>query len=218
MIRPGLLLAGALLSLAACARATPPLERYRLVPVLPGAAGKAAAGKSGSAVRPVSSRKPARKPLATLRIDAYVTRGIYADRRIDYRTEDSRYGAYPNRQWALPLGTMLADITAEVVRSAARGRVQVTGSADGSGAEYVWRGSVRRFEEVNRDERVHVAVQLDGALVRARDDSVLWQGTAQGERPVEADSMPAVVAAFSALGTETVTRMLRDAARAVLLR
>jgi uncharacterized lipoprotein YmbA len=195
----------------------PPLERYRLTPAPPPtAAGERSSGGDDGAARPVPRVDRPSKPLATVRVEPYLTQGIYADPQIVYRTGDSEYAAYPNREWALPLSSMLADITAEVVRSSGSGRVRVTGESEGGQPDVIWRGTVREFEEVNRGDQVLAAVHLEAALIRASNDSVMWQGGTRLERPVTGDSMEAVVATLSGLSTEAVVTMIREAARAVL--
>ncbi|HEX2218501.1 MAG TPA: ABC-type transport auxiliary lipoprotein family protein [Gemmatimonadales bacterium] len=213
MIKSSLLpltLAGSLLALSGCVRSLPPLERYRLVPM-----GPAAATGSGAPARPVARHETPAAALATIRVEPYVTEGIYADPQIVYRIGESRYGAYPNREWALPLSTMLADMTAEVLRATPGMRLRVTGSAEGGRPDFIWRGAVHRFEEVNRGEQVLTAVHLEGSLLRASDDSLLWQGIARGERPVTGETMEAVVAALSRLGADAVRSMVRDAVPAI---
>jgi ABC-type uncharacterized transport system auxiliary subunit len=209
----------ALVALAACMRSMPPLERYRLTPVQsPPRAGEPAPPGSRATARPIARREAPRAPIATVRVEPYVTEGIYADPQIVYRTGESQYGAYPTREWALPLSTMLADLTADVLRGSSGNRLRVTGGAEGGKPDFIWRGAVREFEEVNRGEQVLAAVHLEGALVRASDDSLLWQGEARVERPVSGDTMDAVVAELSRLGRETVGSMVRDAARAARIR
>jgi ABC-type uncharacterized transport system auxiliary subunit len=207
-------LAGWLLVLSACVRSLPPLERYRLTPTPP----PATASGTEAPARPVAGRRVPAMPAATIRVEPYVTEGIYADPQIVYRTGESRYGAYPNREWALPLSTMLADLTADVLRGSSGLRVRVIGGSEGGQPDFIWRGTVHEFEEVNRGEQVLAAVHLEGSLVRAADDSLLWQGSAQGEQPVTGDSMEAVVAALSRLGASTVGSMVREAAAAIRTR
>jgi len=81
---------------------------------------------------------------------------------------------------------------------------------------YIWRGLVRELEEVDRGKEVFAAVRLDARLVRARDDSVLWSGSARVERPVPQGTMPAIVEALSAVVADAITQ-LQDAARASLV-
>jgi ABC-type uncharacterized transport system auxiliary subunit len=110
---------------------------------------------------------------------------------------------------------MLATLTADVLKatSFAAGPVVSAAAAD-NGAGYKWRGTVREFEEVNRGRQLFAAVHLDASIVRARDDSLLWQGSARLERAVSEQTMSAIVAALSALADSAVVELAQQAGRA----
>jgi hypothetical protein len=80
---------------------------------------------------------------------------------------------------------------------------------------YIWRGTVRELEEVDRGRTVYAAIQLDARLVRAADDSVIWSGTTRLERVVPEGTMPAIVLMLSQLAAEGVTQLV-EAARPTL--
>jgi uncharacterized lipoprotein YmbA len=129
---------------------------------------------------------------------------------------ETQYGTYSSREWAIPLSNMLATLTADVLRamSFAAGPV-VSEAAAGNGARYYeWRGTVREFEEVNRGRRLFAAVHLDASIVRARDDSLLWHGSARLERGVSQPTMSAIVAALSELADSAVVELAQQAGRA----
>jgi ABC-type uncharacterized transport system auxiliary subunit len=193
--------------LAACVRGTiAPLELYRLAPVP-----SVSAAVPGTDATDGSTAAPAGGPLVS--VEPYTTPGIYGDPRIVYREGDTRYGTYPNREWAIPLGTMLATLTMETLRQqpGLAGRVLEADRA-AAGRGLVWRGTVREFEEVDRDSRVSAAVLLDARLVRAADDSVLWSGSARAEGPVSRPrDMAAVVESLSSLTATVVATLARDA-------
>jgi ABC-type uncharacterized transport system auxiliary subunit len=200
----GLLAAGVLAGCFAAAR--PPLELYRL--------------RAPSAADSTSSRPQGWVGAAPLEgwlvVDPYVTPGLYAEPQIVYRIGETTYGAYPNREWALPLSTMLGSLTVEILRESDALAGRVTDDPAVLGPEsLIWRGKVGEFEEVDRDEHVSVAVHLDAMLLRASDDSVLWRGSARLERPVTDPTMPAIVDAFAALASDAITRLARQAEGAV---
>jgi ABC-type uncharacterized transport system auxiliary subunit len=182
--------------LSGCLGGPAPVERYRLTPVQPEA--RAAAAPAGATMLP------------TVTVEPYATAGIYADPGIVYRLEESSYGAYPNREWALPLGTMLADATIEAMRAVPGLAARVTSDGTAVSEQLVWRGVVQQFEEVNRGDSVSAAVRLDAALVWSPGDSIVWQGTAGLERPVADPTMPAIVRALSELTAEAVRRLVTD--------
>ncbi len=143
---------------------------------------------------------------------------MYAGSAIIYRVGETRYGTYPTREWAVPLGTMLATITAESLRGVSGGVGQVIDGLHASGTRgLVWRGTVREFEEVDREggpreTRVSTVVRLDAQLVRAADDSVVWQGFAEARRAVvPPNAMPAVVDGLADAAHAAIEELVRNA-------
>lgn len=206
-------LAALLLLPLGCIRGTlPARELYRLVvPDSVVAAGQVTArppaGGTESLLRPALD--------GTLAVLATETPGLYGENGIVFRVGDGEYGAYPAREWALPLGDMLGHLTARV--AAAGGLVReapVYAPPSPRTHAYVWHSAVREFEEVNRGTTLLVAVRIDATIVRARDDSVVWAGTAAREQPVTAGTdMPSVVRALSLAAAEVVGELVARAAR-----
>jgi ABC-type uncharacterized transport system auxiliary subunit len=189
------------LALLGCIGAPEPLERYRLAP----------------APAPEAEQRTASpdSTLPTIGVEPYSTAGIYADPQIVFRLGETTYGSYPNREWALPLGTMLADATLEIMRSMPGFGARVADDRAATSHQFVWRGVVQQFEEVNRGKAVSAAVRLDAALVRSPEDSIVWQGTAGLERSVPDPTMPAIVDALSELTAAALRRLVTDASGAI---
>lgn len=155
-------------------------------------------------------------PAGAIAILPYAAPGIYGDGGIVYRIDESAYGAYANREWAVPVPTMLGMITQDLFqRRPLTKDPSVFDPPSSHSYPYVWRGLVRELEEVDRGNQVFAAVRLDGRLVRSRDDSVLWAGSVRLERPVPQGTMPAIVEALSALAAQVITQ-LQDSARVAL--
>jgi hypothetical protein len=151
-------------------------------------------------------------------IAPYVAPGLYGDRAVVFRVGDTEYGAYPNREWAMPLPTMLGLLTEDVlgVRPITVERA-IYDPPSLHKQTYIWRGMIRELEEVDRGRQVFAAVRLEARLVRTSDDSVLWSGSARLEQPVPEGSMPAIVAMLSRLAAEAIAQ-LADEARLALAR
>ena len=149
-------------------------------------------------------------------VEPYVTPGLYADPQIVYRVGETSYGTYANREWAIPLATMLGSLTVEALRAspATAGQVSDDPAVLGSGG-LIWRATVREFEEVDRGKTVSAAAHLEALLIRAADDSVLWQGAARLEQRVPQPTMAAVVDALSTLAASAITKLVRDAEGAI---
>jgi len=187
-----------------CFRGTlPPREFYRLsVP------------DSVAAVGRPTGAPPLTGSIAVARYD---TPGIYGTGTLVYRVGSSAYGAYPSREWAIPLGEMLGSITEGIVRqrSLTSGRVVYPPSAV-TREQYEWRGTVREFDEVDAPNSVTASVSLVAQLVRVADDSVVWSGAAQEMEPIaQSRSIHAVVAGLSAAAARAITRLTDEAGSAV---
>lgn len=194
----------ALLLATGCIRGKlPPREFYRLVPT----------GTIVDAARP--SGPP---PLAgSIAVTAYKTPGIYGSGSIIYRVGTASYGAYPSREWAIPLGEMLGTLTEDVVRRRALTSGSVVFDPTGTRRdEYEWRATVREFDEVDAPASVSASVALAAQLVRSSDDSVVWSGATQVTEPVaQSRKMDSVIAALSVAATRAVARLADDAAAAL---
>ena len=142
----------------------------------------------------------------------YVAPGLYGNRNIVFRVDEASYGSYPNREWALPVSTMLGMLTEDIFRAHPLTRdAAVFDPPSAHAYAYVWRGLVRELEEVDRGNQVYAVVRFDARLVRAKDDSVMWAGSARLERLVPEGTMPAIIAMLSQLSAEVITQLQESA-------
>lgn len=159
------------------------------------------------------SRTTARAPLqGALAISPYRTEGIYGGQNIIYRIGDFQYGTYPGREWAMPLATMLGQITERVLIARPLSEEPAVFDPPTRLAHpYTWQGTVRQFEEVNRERDVFVAVELEVRLVRSADQTVVWTSSAKIERPVPEGTITAIIEALSAASADVVASLIADA-------
>ncbi|NUQ22116.1 MAG: hypothetical protein HOQ09_14295, partial [Gemmatimonadaceae bacterium] len=152
-------------------------------------------------------------PLAgTLAISQYVVPGIYGDPGIVFRIDDTRYGSYPNREWAVPISEQLGVLTERILaRKPLTAERAVFDPPSQRAQTYIWRGTVREFEEVDRGSQVLAAVRIDARIVRVSDDSILWSGTSHIERAARAPNMPGIVQTLSDIAAEAVTDLVTRA-------
>lgn len=149
---------------------------------------------------------------ASLAIAPYETPGLYGERGIVFRVGQTSYGAYPSREWAVPLAEMLGSLTESVLERNPISREQAVYDPPSRRSHtYIWRGTVREFEEVDLGSAVSVAVRLDVKLVRSQDDSLIWSGSERIERSVSQPTMDNIVGALSDAAIEVITRLSRTA-------
>ena len=186
--------------LGACWRGTlPPRELYRLTIPSP-AADIAPTALDGSAVLQ-----------GDIAIAPVSAPGMYGEENIVYRIGDVEYGQYPSRLWALPLGHMLGImVEAELRRRPLTVGRTVYDPPARHRYDYGWQLTVREFEEVNRGDTVLASVRFDARLIDSRTDSILWAGSARGERPVRPPTMPAIVATLSEVGAEVIRELIEQ--------
>jgi uncharacterized lipoprotein YmbA len=150
---------------------------------------------------------------APLEVALYSTPGLYGEQGITYRVDESRYGTYRTRDWAMPLGEMLCARTTALLRGQHLASVVLESDASSPlRTGWRWEGTVREFDEVDRKSGVTVSVALDVVLRRAENDSVIWRGARRLERPVASPTMSNVVAELSATSDSVIVALARDAA------
>lgn len=199
------ILVGAVLLLGVHCPRIPPRLMYRIT--LPPALASDSATTSGRDGRPPALT-------GTLGIAQYATPGIYGDPLIVFRVNDTEYGSYPSREWAVPLGDQLGVLTERVLA-----RVPLTSERaifdppSRRAQTFIWRATVREFEEVDRERNVLAAVRIDARIVRAADDSIVWSGSSRLERAAEPPNMPGIVQTLSTLADEVLTDLATRARR-----
>ena len=148
----------------------------------------------------------------SLAIAPYETPGLYGERGIVFRIGQTSYGAYPTKEWAVPLSEMLGSLTESVLQRNPISREEAVYDPPSRRSHtYIWRGSVREFEEVDIGQAVSVAVRLDVKLVRSEDDSLIWSGSERIARSVPEPTMDNIVNALSDAAIEVITRLSRTA-------
>ncbi len=163
----------------------------------------AADSTAGMSARPTSA--PASLS-GTIAIAEYATPGVYGDPLIVFRIDDTQYGSYSSREWAVPLSDQLGVLTERVLtRVPLTAQRAVFDPPSRRAQTYVWRGTVREFEEVDRGSQVLAAVRIDVRIARAEDDSIVWSGSSRLERPAQPADMSGIVQTLSTLADEVLT-------------
>jgi ABC-type uncharacterized transport system auxiliary subunit len=74
--------------------------------------------------------------------------------------------------------------------------------------DYVLRGRVLNFEEVDYESGVQGRVTLELALIRSQDGTTVWRDRRMVERPAEGKGVPGVVKALSASSEQLLNEAL----------
>lgn len=173
----------------------PPRELYRLH-----------LADSGVPLQPLNGG--AQLLAGSVAITPYQTPGLYGEHGIVFRQGTSSYSAYPSKEWAVPLGEMLGALTESVFERAPISQEQaVYDPPSRNSHSYLWRATVREFEEVNVGQSVSIAVRIDARLVRTVDDSLIWTGSAQLEKPIPNPTMENIVKGLSDAAIEVINKL-----------
>lgn len=158
---------------------------------------------------PPSVVNPHPRSTQVLGIERFRAPEVLRDDRIVYYESLTQMNFYEYHRWAAEPADLVAEAVARRLRRAELfadvrklpARVPV---------DYILRGHVLNFEEVDEPEAVKGRVALELSLVRASDQSVLWAGTRLAEHPATRKGVPGVVEALNAASEQVLDGLLRD--------
>jgi ABC-type uncharacterized transport system auxiliary subunit len=144
-------------------------------------------------IEPVSSPVNEGKPDGlVLLIGAIATPEALQDGRIRYRTGSNEAGAYEYHRWTERPGTMVRDSLVRALR--ASGKYQrVLESGSSATADYLVRGKLHEFGEVDNNASVQTKISLHVELVDRKTNGNVWDHVAEREEPVSGKGVADVV-------------------------
>ena len=114
------------------------------------------------------------------------------DSRIRYREGANAVGAYERHRWTDPPGNMVKQSLIYALRASGKfGAVEESGNA--APAEYVVRGTLLEFAEVDGPEGIRTLVSLDLQLRDVKSGRAVWARVLTRNEPVDAKKVPEVV-------------------------
>ena len=113
------------------------------------------------------------------------------DGRIRYRTGTNEVGSYEYQRWTERPGIMVRDLLVETLRASGKYR-QVQASSNGPAGDYLIRGKLYEFAEVDRPE-LHSTVSLQLELVDRKTGFVVWDHRFDRNEPVQGKKIDEVV-------------------------
>jgi ABC-type uncharacterized transport system auxiliary subunit len=154
---------------------------------------------------PPSATDP--KTTLVLGIEHFRATDALRDDRIVFYESPTQMNFYQYHRWSADPATMVTDLAARRLDQAgAFAAVRRLPSRDP--VDYVVRGQVLNFEEVDHASGVRARVALEMALVRTRDRKTLWSQSRQAESAVQGKGVPAVVEALNAASTRVLDELL----------
>jgi ABC-type uncharacterized transport system auxiliary subunit len=132
---------------------------------------------------------------------------VLRDDRIVYYESPTQLNFYQNHRWASDPATMLTDAVAR--RLAETGAfADVIRLPSPRPVDYLLRGRVLGFEEVDYETGVKGRVALELTLVRSQDEKVRWSATRRAESVAEGKGVSAVAKAVNAASNQVLGEML----------
>ena len=122
---------------------------------------------------------------------------VLRDDRIIYYETPTQLNFYEYHRWSSDPPTLLSELTARALREMQLfADVRLLPSREP--VDYILKGRVYHFEEVDEGPSGKVRVGLGLTLVRSRDRKVVWSADRQVERPVQTRRVAGVVEALNA--------------------
>ncbi|HEX5410790.1 MAG TPA: ABC-type transport auxiliary lipoprotein family protein [Terriglobia bacterium] len=120
---------------------------------------------------------------------------VLEDQPIVYRSGPNEIGIYEYHQWAEPPALMLKNLLLQRLRTSGRYRsvAQVGSSAQG---EFLLRGSLYNFEEVDQNGAISALVSMEFELVDRSTRKAVWNHVYTRTTPVQGKGIPDVVSAL----------------------
>jgi ABC-type uncharacterized transport system auxiliary subunit len=143
----------------------------------------------------------------TLGIEHFRAPEMLRDDRIVYFQSPTEVNFYEYHRWSADPATLLTEYTAQWINNAGVFS-QVVIFPVQQPVDYILRGRVAHFEEVDYEAGGKARVSLELTLVRARDRKAIWSGRNTAEAPFAGKGMEGVAAGVNAATERLVREML----------
>ena len=141
---------------------------------------------------PAMPGAPAKPDGLTLLVGAIATPEALQDGRIHYRTANDEAGAYDYHRWTERPASMIRLSLVRALR-ASGGYQRVLESSSAATGDYLVRGKLDEFGEVDGGASITTRISLQVELVDAKTNRNVWDQTVEREEPVSGKTVPEVV-------------------------
>jgi ABC-type uncharacterized transport system auxiliary subunit len=142
----------------------------------------------GPAPAPATQRNPAG---LILLVGNIATPEALQDGRIRYRTGSNEAGAYEYHRWTERPGSMVRNAMIRALRNSGKYQ-RVLESGSSANGDYVLRGKLAEFDEVDRAS-IQTKISLHVELVDRKTNQNVWDHIVEREEPVNGKSVVEVV-------------------------
>lgn len=154
------------------------------------------------------------KTALTLSIEPFRAAMSLRDDRIMYYESPTEFGYYEYHLWSPDPATLLTELTRRHLNQlAAFAHVHIAPTRERT--DYVLRGHLMNFDELDYVPGGKARVALELRLVRTRDQKIVWSDRREVEHSIEGSGVAGVVDALSAASDQLLDETLPGLASAV---
>ncbi len=121
---------------------------------------------------------------------------LYRDDRIVYRSTGMQLGTYEYHRWAEPPTDMLEAMLTRLLRASGKYK-SVSPLGSNATGDYIVRGRLHDFEEVDTGQGLAARVALEVELFHRESGHTVWSHFYEHDEPVTGSEVPDVVAALN---------------------
>lgn len=145
----------------------------------------------------------------TLAVDRIRSIPLLRQTNIVYRNSTHQVDVYPFNRWEARPDTMVTDVFMQALKA---GHVfsRVTELAHADQTDFVLKGWLKRFEQVNSPAGTYAEIWLELELDRRSDRSVVWTKTFTQQQPVTENGVVGVAAAMSQALRDCASQAIKD--------
>jgi ABC-type uncharacterized transport system auxiliary subunit len=129
------------------------------------------------------------------------------DDRILYYQSPTELNYYEYHRWSAEPVQLMAALVAQRLRASGV-FVDVRLFPHSAPGDYVLRGRLLDFEELDYEPGGHARVALELVLLRGRDQKIVWSDTARSESEIQGKGVAAVVNALNASANQVIDKLL----------
>jgi ABC-type uncharacterized transport system auxiliary subunit len=147
------------------------------------------------------------KTAAVLGVERLGAPEVLRNDRILYYESPTQLNFYENHRWSSDPSSMVSDsLAGELSQAGVFSEVRLLPARDP--VDYLLRGRLLDFEEVDYEGGAKGRVRLELTLVRVRDHKVLWSDARQAQFPAQGKEVAGVVEALNAASEQVLKELV----------
>jgi ABC-type uncharacterized transport system auxiliary subunit len=139
---------------------------------------------------------------------------VLSDDRILYREGPSEVNFYEYHRWASPPVDLATNYVTHRLKDSGT-YMRISSYNEGAGSDYMLRGQLHHFEEVDRGKEASTAVALELELFDTKTGAPVWREEAECTRPLATRDVPGVVRGVQECLEETASKLLGSMQRRI---